>query len=136
MIEGGTVEPAVFREKIAHAARDLTADCYAAVAILHPAVLDDDALWWRVQLAAIRVPFCFDRGSVVTSVEVTILDQDVAARLRITAVVVWSMTVDVHVLNDDVPAEHGMDFPHWRVFNGDTVDQHVLAPIRLYELRS
>src|SRR5687768_18609017 len=33
--------------------------------------------------------------------------------------VVWPMTVDVHVLNSHVPAEHRMNLPHRRVLDSD-----------------
>src|SRR6185369_8357813 len=112
MIEILTVEFAVLRKQISHPARDLAADGYAAMAVFHPATLHDDVFSRRFQPPSIGVASRFNCDAIVTRVEGTILNQDVATRFRVAAVVVWTMTVNLHVLHDHVSAQHRMNFPH------------------------
>ena len=135
VIEIRTVKLTFFSKQIAHAAGDLAADGDPAVTVFHPATLHDDVLAGCVQPPPIGVASGLDRDTVVPGVEVTCFYQHVGTRFRIAAVVIWTMTVDLHVLHDHVAAEHRMDFPHRRVLNRDAVDQHVLTTIRLNELR-
>src|SRR5262249_1916797 len=63
-------------------------------------------------------------------------NQHVGARLGIAAVIVWTMTIDAHVLHDHVATEYRMNLPHRRVANSDAVDEDVLAAVGLDELRA
>src|SRR6185503_1663093 len=56
VIEIGTIELAVLGEQIAHAARDLTTHCDAAMTVLHLTTLHDDVLSRRVKSSSVGVP--------------------------------------------------------------------------------
>ena len=87
-----------------------------------------------VDAAAVVVAAGLDGDAVVAGVENAILDQHVAARFRIAAVVVGAVAEDIHAADGDVGAENRIDLPHRRIVNGDAFDQHVLAAIRLDEV--
>ena len=107
----------------------------AAVAVLHRAVADDDVLDRHVHAPAVVVAAGLERDAVVAGVEGAALDQHVAARLRIAAVVVRAVAADRHVAHRDVLAEDRMDLPHRRVDDRDALDEDVAAAVRLDEVR-
>ena len=76
-----------------------------------------------------------DRDAVVAGVEVAAFDQHVAARLRITAVVVRTVRLDPYAAHGDVRAQHRIDLPHRRVPDRHALDQDVAAAVRLDERR-
>ena len=85
--------------------------------------------------AAVVVAARLDRDAVVAGVERAALDQHVAARLGIAAVVVRPVAADRDVAHRDVLAQHRMDLPHRRVDDRHALDEHVAAAIRLDEVR-
>ena len=76
-----------------------------------------------------------DRDAVVAGVERAVLDQHVAARLGIAAVVVRAVAADRYAADGDVLAEHRVDLPHRRVDDRHALDEHVAAAIGLDEIR-
>src|SRR5690606_1964015 len=102
------VHAAVLGEDVPRATRDLAADGHAAVTVLHVAVAYDHVLDGGGEPPAILVASRLQRDAVVPRVEVAVLDEHVAARLRIAAVVVRSVALDANSANGDVLAEHGM----------------------------
>src|SRR5215213_420462 len=136
MVQVLTVEFAVFSKQISYATGDLAADCDTSVSVFHVTTLHDNVFSGRVETAAVGVTSGFDSDAVVAGIEVTVFDQNISARLRIAAVVVWTMSAYLHILHDHVTAEHRMNLPHRGVLNLHTFDQHVLAAIRLNELRA
>src|SRR4029079_1102978 len=93
-IEARAVHAALLREDVPRAAGDLAADDDAAVPVAHVAVADDDVLDRRVQPPSVVVAAGLERDAVVAGVERALLDQHVAARFGVAAVVVGAVAVD------------------------------------------
>ena len=85
--------------------------------------------------AAVGVAARLQGDAVVAGVEETVLDEHVAARLGIAAVVVRAVRDDFDPAHGDVRAERRMRDPERRVADGHAFDEHVLAAIRLDERR-
>ena len=130
------VHPAVLCEDVAGAARDLAPDDHPAVPVLHLASADDHVLDGCRQPPPVGVAAGLERDAVVAGVEVAILDEHVAARLRVAAVVVGPVADDAYAAHDDVCAEDRVDLPHRRVRDRHALDEHVAATVGLYELRA
>src|SRR6185369_514905 len=111
------------------------ADRYSSVPVLHKTILHDDVLSGCLETPPVCVASGLDSNTVVAGVEGTVFDQHVTARFRIATVIIWTMTIDVHVLDDYVATEHRMNFPHRRVVDCHAFDQNVLAAIWLNKLR-
>src|SRR5579883_2213170 len=122
---------AVADKDIADATRDLAADRYAAVAVLHRAVADDQVFARDVDPPPVRIAAALDRDAIVARVERAALDQNVAAGFGIAAVVVGTVAVDLHIAHDDVLRKNRMNLPHRRISNRDVLDQNVLRPVGL-----
>ena len=136
IVEVGAVHHALLGEDPPRPARNLRADRHAAMAVLHPASLNDDVLRRHLHAPAVGVASGLDRDAVVARVEEAVRDQHVFARLRIAAVGVRAICLDVEILDGDVGAQHRVDLPHRRVEHADAFDQHVRAAVRLDELRA
>src|SRR5581483_5853723 len=127
------VHPAVLDKHVAHAARHLAAHHDAAVPILHRAVADDYVFSGRGDAAAVVVAPGLDRDAIVARVKDAVLDQHVAARFRVAAVVVRAVADDGDAAHGDVLAEYRVDFPHRRVVDRHALNQHVARAVRLDE---
>src|SRR5215813_5603983 len=112
MIKMRTIHAAVLGKQISHATRNLTTDSHSAVSIFHPATLDDDILRWDVETPAVSISSRLDRNAIVTSIEFTIFNQHTVTRFRITTIVVWTMTADLHAAHGNVAAQYRMYLPH------------------------
>src|SRR5690606_35800801 len=69
--------------------------------IAHRAVLDDDIFDGHRNPAAVGIPARFQGDAIIAGVEIAVLDENVAARLRIAAVVVGAVRFD-----PDAPDRH------------------------------
>src|SRR6185436_14198165 len=88
---------AVLGEHVPDSARHFTSDSDAPVTILHFAIPDDHILRWDGNPAAISIPPGLDGDAIVPGIEGTVFDQDIAAGIRITAVVVGPVAHDLDV---------------------------------------
>src|SRR5262249_26818483 len=111
-IQPRTVHAAALGEDVARAAGDLAADHHAAVAVAHLALADDDVLDRGMEPPPVFIASRFQRDAVVAGVEGAALDEDVAARFGIAAVVVRPVAADRDAAHDHVPAQDRIDFPH------------------------
>ncbi len=80
--------------------------------IFHTAIADDDVLRRNMQTPSVGVSAALDGNAVISRVENAVLDEHIAARLRIASVVVGTVTVDGNAAHDDVGGEHWMNLPH------------------------
>src|SRR5262249_4955806 len=128
-IEPRAVHPAALGEHVARAAGDLASDDDPAVAVAHLAVADDHVLHRRVHAPPIVVAAGLEGDAVVARVERAALDEHVAARLRVAAVVVRTVAPDADAADDDVRAQHRMDLPHRRVDDRHALDHDVAAAV-------
>src|SRR5215203_2120846 len=87
-IEIRAVHLALLDEHIADAAGNLASDRDATVSIPHLALANHNVLRWCRYSATICVAAALDGYAIVTSVEEASLDENIAARFRITAIVV------------------------------------------------
>lgn len=125
----------MFREDVACASGDLTADRHSAVPILHLAIADHDVLDGNCHSPAIGIAARLERDAVVTGVEGAFLDEHVGAALRIASVSVRTVSID-QLAHGYIRAQHWIHLPHGRTQQRDALDQNVLAPVRLDEVRT
>lgn len=79
------------------------------------AVDDRDIVRRNADRSPIRVLPAFDGDLVITDRDIRVLNEDIAARIRIDAVAVWAVIRDRHVLDENVVAEQKVRRPKWRV---------------------
>src|SRR6266498_1066365 len=108
MIEILTVQAAVFCKHVPDTARNFAADSDSSVAVFHTATLNDHVLRRCIEAASIGISSRLDRDAIVAGVERTIFDQYIRTRLGITTVVIGSMTVDLHIPDRNIRAQHRM----------------------------
>src|SRR6202041_3584546 len=82
-----------------------------AVSVLESTILDHDVLARNVHPPTVGVGARLGRDAVVAGIKRAVLDDDVPARLRVTAVVVGPQAVDVDVANRHVGTQHGVQLP-------------------------
>ena len=133
-VEVGAVHGAIFDEDVAAAAGDFATDDHAAVAVFHGAAAHDDVFRGHVDAAAVAVAAGFDRDAIVAGVEDAVFDEDVAARFRITSVVVGAVGIDRETAHGDVSGKYGVNFPHGRADDRDALDEDVFTTVGLNKI--
>ena len=106
-----------------HPATHLRTDTEAVAFALEIASTDDDTLRGTTHPASIGIATGLDGHGIVSATEEAVLNQHVARRLGIAAVVVGEMRVDGDAAHDDVVAIERMNGPKWRILDGDTFDE-------------
>lgn len=135
-IQVGAVHNAVFDKDISHTAGHFAAHNDASVAVLHLAVAHHDILGGDIDPPAVVVFAGFDRDTIVSRIEITALDQNIAAGIGITSVAVWPVIFDSEISDRDVLAVDGVYIPERAVDEGESLDQDVLTIDRAYKCRA
>src|SRR6266702_5622217 len=111
--------------------------------VLHLTAADDDVFRGHGHASPVVVAAGVDRYAIIAGRKRTVLDQNIAARLRIATVCIWpsfvggvGFALDVHAAYGHIRAEHGMNLPHRRTSKRDSFDQNVLTAIWLQEHRT
>src|SRR5271155_1526645 len=130
------VHAAILHQHVTNVARRFAANGDAAVPVLHDTIADDNVLAGNGHAAPVTVASALDGDAVVAGVELAVVDQDVGRGFRIAAVVIRTVTRNLHVTHGDVFRENGVDLPHRRIANRDVFNQNVGASNRLNELRT
>src|SRR6185436_5182834 len=73
--------------------------------------------------------------AIVAGIKRTVFDQNIAAGIRIAAVVVGPVTHDLDVAHGYVRAEDRIDLPHGRVVDRHALYQDVSGPVGLDKIR-
>ena len=111
------VHLAVFGIHVLAAARNLRADDHATVTVLHLAATDDDVLRRRAgklalaTLATVVVASGLDGYAVVARVEEAVLYQHAVAGLRVAAVAVRTVVINMYATHGDVFRQQRVDDP-------------------------
>src|SRR6185437_5180958 len=132
-IEIGAIHAAIFDEDITTVSRDFTSYNHSAMSIFHGAAAHDYIFGRNMYASTVRVPPALNGDAVVARVEDAILNQHIAARLRIATIVVGAVTDYRDAAHSNVAGKHRMDFPHRRVNNPYPLDKDVLTTVGLYE---
>ena len=108
--------------------------------VVHLAVADDDVLRGATgkgsltALTTVVVATRLDSNAVVAGIEVAVLYQYAVTRLRVAAVTVRTIVVDVYATHGDVGGQQGMDNPERRTQQGDVLYQNAFALVEVDEL--
>ena len=141
-VERRRVHLAVLGIDILATAADFRADDHSAVPVVELTVADDDVLRCPSgklalsALASVVVAPALDGYAVVAGVEVAVLYQYAVARLRVAAVAVRSVVVDVYAAHGNVGREQRVDDPERRAQQGDILDENALALVQVNHLRA
>ena len=133
-VEVRAVHAVVFHVHIAYAARNFAADGYATVAVFHAAIPHHDVFAGDVDAASVAIAAALDGDAIVAGIEFATIDQHVGRALRIAAIVVGTVAGDLDVAHGDIPAQHGIEFPHRRIADGDAFEQNVGRAVWLHEI--
>ncbi len=126
------VEDAVGNHDVFDAAGHFAADDDAAMTGQHRAIGDRDVLAGPAYSPAVLVSSRLDRDAVVTDVNVTVADPNIAAGVGVNAVRIGRVLgIDNGQIREGhVLAVHGVHGPGRRVLERYSLDQHVLAAVK------
>src|SRR3954468_13334452 len=106
------------------------------MAILHAATPNYDILARNARSTSVAATARFYRDTIVAGIERALLDEHVAARFRIAAIVVRPVTSQSDASNSHVLAKHRVQKPHRRIRECDPFNQHIIAVIELHKIRA
>src|SRR5882757_184739 len=99
------------------------------MAIFHDAVLDDDVLARHVDTPAVLIVARFDGDAVVAGAENAADDEHAIAALRIAAIVVRAVAIDIYSTHSDIAAQDGIELPHGGVLDGEVFEENVRTAV-------
>ena len=110
------------------------------MAVLHLAATDDDVFRGfagktaLTALAAVVVTGTLDGDAVVARVEVAVFDEYTVARLRVAAVAVGPVIINMYATYGNIGRQQGVDDPEGRPQQGDVLNEDALALVQVNHL--
>ena len=126
--------PAVVHPHISHTARHLRTDAEQYVSVFHHAVPYHNVFSGLVQSPGILVTTSLDHHSVISLVEMAVLDQQIACHIDVDAVVVVPVGIHIQSAHHSFVAHIEVDGPERTFAYLEVFEHDVLAAIQLYQM--
>ena len=104
--------------------------------IRHAIVLNNNIEAGTIDTNTVPISSGLNCNAVIAYVKSAVLNNHIAGSFRVTAVVIMQMAVYIHALYQNGVTKYRIDLPHRRIQNGDILNQHVLAIVRLHKIRT